>query len=116
MAFRQGERADPIVQHAFTGFAEQGILSRRDTARPHSGKRGRLGGGPNLFETEEQPAGTCYRYFYPTALGIELFLWGVGYGDQGVTKYSPQLMKKIQMPVRVIPVQVGLRQGHVCRR
>ena len=57
---------------------------------------------PNNPKDNEIP----FRYFYPTILGVELFLWGQGFGDHGVEAYRPQLLQKINLPVTTEPYEV----------
>jgi hypothetical protein len=97
MRFAENESPAIITQHIFVGLQQHGLSMEGQTTivqpRPPS-----------------PVTGPC-RYFYPTALGIELFLWGVGYGDKGFEKYTPELLKSVNFPMSITPCQMGL--GHV---
>jgi hypothetical protein len=96
MDFAANESPAIIMKHIFVGLQQHGLSMEGQTIvqlRPPS------------------PVTGPYRYFYPTALGIELFLWGVGYGDKGFEKYTPELLKSVSFPMSITPYQMGL--GHV---
>lgn len=94
MEFSAAEHPANIAQHAFVGLEEKG-LSERGIHVCHSRN-------PNNPKDGEVP----FRYFYPTMLGIELFLWGQGIGDCGLEAYKPGLLQKIKLPFTVEPYEV----------
>jgi len=94
MDFSTPEQPANIGQHSFVGLEEKGLCK----------------GGVNVCQPQdknEEP----FRYFYPTLLGIELFLWGLGIGDYGLEEYRPELLKKTVLPFVVTPYET--HAGHV---
>ncbi|MGH8100880.1 MAG: hypothetical protein ACREIW_06260, partial [Chthoniobacterales bacterium] len=51
---------------------------------------------------------SAFRFFYPTVLGIELFMWGLGYGDETIDAFTPQLLECEKLPATLKPLDVRL--------
>ncbi|HEY5297384.1 MAG TPA: hypothetical protein VIK59_05620 [Verrucomicrobiae bacterium] len=94
MEFSAEEHPSNIAQHSFVGLEKKG-LSERGIHVCHSRN-------PNNPKDGEVP----FRYFYPTMLGVELFLWGQGVGDCGLEAYRSDLLQKIELPFNVEPYEV----------
>lgn len=94
MEFSAAEQPIDIAQHSFVGLEKRG-LSERGIYVCESRN-------PNNPKDSEVP----FRYFYPTILGVELFLWGQGVGDSGLDAYKPDLLQKIKLPFTVEPYEV----------
>jgi hypothetical protein len=91
MEFSEAEQPENIAQHSFVGLEKRGLSERGIyVCHPRNPKKG------------EVP----FRYFYPTILGVELFLWGQGVGDCGLEAYKPDLLQKIKLPFTVEPYEV----------
>jgi hypothetical protein len=95
MDFSDAENPESIAQHSFVGLEMKG-LSERGTQICYPRDRK---GNP---KTGEVP----FRFIYPTILGVELFLWGIGFGDCGLDRYKPDLLQKIKLPFSVEPYEV----------
>jgi hypothetical protein len=99
MEFGSGEREAEIVPHCFTGLETKGLIEGGITFNPDAQKPdGHL--GPDL-----------HRFFYPTQLGIQLFLWGIGEGHLTVAEFTPELLGRVNMAISVQPRKSSL--GHV---
>jgi hypothetical protein len=94
MEFSREEQPTNMAQHSFVGLEKQG-LSEHGVYVCHS---------RNSKDPKEN--GIAFRYFYPTILGVELFLWGQGFGDCGLEAYTPDLLKKIELPFTIEPYEV----------
>jgi hypothetical protein len=91
MEFSGTEQPINIAQHAFVGLEKQGLSE----------------GGILVIQPYRPKEGDVpFRFFYPTLLGVELFLWGQGIGDSGLEAYKPELLKKINIPFAVEPYEV----------
>ena len=91
MEFSAAEQATNISQHAFVGLEKQGLSEGGILAiQPYRPKEGDV----------------PFRFFYPTLLGVELFLWGQGIGDCGLEAFKPDLLKRINVPFVVEPQEV----------
>jgi hypothetical protein len=99
MAFSKSEKPQIITPHVFNGLRQQrlvsGCLSAMMTITP-----GRIG-GPYISLPKLSPSRVVMHYFYPTQLGIELFLWGLGLGDKGIDAYVPSLLKRTGFPFEI---------------
>lgn len=95
MDFVAGEIPEVIAGHSFVGLEERG-LSRNGTRLVEAFPG-------QVCEPNKQVA---FRYFYPTKLGIELFLWGQGRGAGGLDGYSSDILEAITIPIRVRPIFV----------
>ncbi|MBA2435067.1 MAG: hypothetical protein H0W34_11525 [Pyrinomonadaceae bacterium] len=95
MAFATEEPAAAICQHVFAGLEERGLIK----------------GGLHLVmpdpQVRRQP-NVAFRYFYPTVLGIELFMWGLGHGDQTIQAYRPELLNDETLPPTMTPLHIEL--------
>lgn len=94
MEFSGVEQPENIAQHSFVGLENKGLSERGIQVCPTR--------NPNNPKDDEVP----FRYFYPTILGVELFLWGQGFGDCGLEVYKPDLLQKIKLPFSVEPYEV----------
>jgi hypothetical protein len=95
MEFSDAENPESIGQHSFVGLEMKGLSERgAHICYPRDPR-----GNPKAGEVP-------FRYFYPTILGMELFLWGNGFGDCGLDRYKPDLLQKIKLPFSVEPYQV----------
>lgn len=92
MDFSAAEQPDIIAEHSFVGLEKRGLSE--------GGFRVVLPRPP--FNDSEIP----FRYFYPTTLGVELFLWGQGFGGLGLDGYSPELVHHLALPFVVEPLDV----------
>lgn len=95
MEFSREEPAAAICQHIFSGLGERGLSE----------------GGLSIVAPNERipkhPAAP-FRYFYPTILGIELFMWGLGYGDQTIDAFTPDLLQDDSLPATMAPLHLEL--------
>jgi len=109
MSFSKVEKPRIITAHVFNGLGQQrlvsGCLSAMMMIKPE-----RLG-GPYILAPKAKPMKTLMHYFYPTQLGIELFLWGLGCGEKGIDAYAPALLKQANLPFAVSCHNI--RFGHV---
>jgi len=94
MEFSGVEQPTIIAQHSFVGLEKKG-LSEGGFHVCHSRN-------PNNPKESEVP----FRYFYPTILGVELFLWGQGFGDSGLEAFRPELLQKVNIPLSIEPYEV----------
>jgi hypothetical protein len=108
MEFTKKEPVDSIVPHALNGLEQkkliEGSRSAMITVNPE-----RMG-GPFITPPKAVLNRSLMRCFFPTALGIELFLWGVGYGDKGIEAYAPQLLERTGFPIKVLPHNIVFGQ------
>jgi len=95
MDFSDAENPESIGQHSFVGLEMKGLSERGTNICYPRDRQGKP-------KTGEDP----FRYFYPTILGIELFLWGNGFGDCGLDCYKTDLLQKIKLPFAVEPYVV----------
>jgi hypothetical protein len=91
MDFTGSESPEIIGQHAFVGLANRGLCE---------------GGESVVTPYQPKPGDEPFRYFYPTTLGIELFLWGLGCGEQGIAAFSPTLLERGDPSIAVEPYEV----------
>lgn len=96
MEFSPIEQPEVIAQHAFVGLEKRGLSE----------------GGMRVVQpfrhSKTSYSDFPFRYFYPTALGIELFLWGHGVGDRGLEGFTQDLVKILTPPINVNPYDVIL--------
>lgn len=96
MSFTRTEKPQIITPHVFNGLRQlrlvSGCLSAMMTINPE-----RLG-GPYVLSPKAKPMKTLMHYFYPTSLGMELYLWGLGCGEKGIDAYAPALLKQANLP------------------
>lgn len=95
MDFSEKEAFAPIIEHVFTGLEKHGLCE---------------GGLPTISPDERvksQPK-SPFRFFYPTLAGTELFLSGLGAGDQGFDAYTPDLLKDADLPASITPLEIQL--------
>ena len=90
MEFNEDENPSVISQHSSVGLEKRGLLE----------------GGSQVVTPPSESGEKPFRYFYPTTLGVELFLWGLGVGELGVEAYAPTLLKQIELPFNVAPSDV----------
>jgi len=81
MDFKEGEYKGSILNHIFVGLDERGLS-----------KKGHL-----LMMPKESPD-KAYRSFHPTALGVEVFMWGIGCGHLEITEYKPSILEGVDLP------------------
>ena len=109
MAFSKKENPKIITPHVFNGLRQQrlvsGCLSAMITIKP--GQPGQ----PHISPPKAATSRVLMHYFYPTQLGIELFLWGLGCGDKGVDAYAPNLLKRADFPFEISPHNLRLGQA-----
>jgi hypothetical protein len=109
MGLTDSEKSAVICRHGFTGLnAKRLIEGGVKTIFPNKDKGTRLS-GPTLFRTMKAPEiiHTPFRFFNPTVDGIELFVWAMGYGDNGIAAYRPDFLKGVTMPVKLIPLHIS---------
>lgn len=94
MEYTPEESSQIISEHAFIGLEQKGLSEGGNTVN-----------FPNNF-IKRQPT-EPFRAFYPTVLGIELFLWGLGLGDKGLESYSENSLSD-NLPPTVIPIEIEL--------
>lgn len=95
MMFVPEEPAASICQHIFAGLEERGLCEGGlYVVLPNSRRPG-------------QPK-VAFRYYYPTVLGIELFMWGLGHGDQTIEAYRPELLNDHTLPPTMVPLHIEL--------
>jgi hypothetical protein len=105
MQFSQHEQPSNIAIHSFVGLETKGLsVGGIQVCCPYNPKDG------------EVP----FRYFYPTILGVELFLWGQGMGDIGFKNFRPDLMQRLDLPFvvdsfEVHPHHLGFPEGQGTR-
>jgi len=94
MDFSIAEEPANISQHCFVGLEKKGLSE----------------GGLHLCHDRDpnhpNEPGVSLRYFNPTILGVELFLWGNGVGELGLESYNPALLQTIMLPFVVEPYEV----------
>lgn len=74
-------------------------------------ERGLIEGGLHVVTPDSQvrrQPDVAFRYFYPTMLGIELFMWGLEHGDRTVEAYRPDLLSDETLPQTMSPLHVEL--------
>ncbi len=91
MEFSPLEQPTNIAQHAFVGLEKKGLSE---------------GGFHVRKQVHPSEGEVSFRYFYPTILGVELFLWGQGFGDSGLGAYKADLLQTIKLPFNVEPYGV----------
>lgn len=95
MEFSTVEPVPAICQHIFAGLDERGLSE----------------GGLSVVLPNPQVQGQPdppFRYFYPTVLGIELFMFGLGHGDQTINAFTPELLMDESLPARLEPLHIEL--------
>lgn len=91
MEFSATEQPLNIAQHSFVGLEKKGLSE----------------GGFHVCHPRNPKDGEVpFRFFYPTILGMELFLWGQGVGDQGLEAFRPELLRMIELSFAVPPYEV----------
>jgi hypothetical protein len=95
MEFADDEDAVQIAQHCFVGLEKNGLSE-----------------GGTMIVDGSYGAPKPFRFIYPTAFGIETFVWGLGYGKLGSEAFlTPDLLKspigKIMRPLDIKPDRVG---------
>jgi hypothetical protein len=94
MDFSTNEQPLVIAQHAFVGLEKRGLSEGgMQVVQPYR---------HNATNYSDVP----FHYFYPTALGIELFLWGHGVGDRGIEGFTQELAQKLVTSFNVEPYQI----------
>jgi hypothetical protein len=89
MEYGEKEQSDIISRHAFIGLHERGLS---------------WAGFELSYSTPPPPiTPMAYRYFSPTPLGIELFVWGMGEGEKGNAAFEPELLKRCNWPFIITP-------------
>jgi len=96
MDFSANEDPHQISEHAFIGLQQKG-LSEEGIAV--------IDRFPKNHELHKEH----FRFFRPTSSGVELFLWGLGVGDQGFTAYGPHLLTA-DLPTTITPLKFELGQ------
>lgn len=95
MDFSSREPVPAICQHIFAGLEERGLSeggARVVPPNPH------VRGQPN----------PPFRYFHPTVLGIELFMFGLGHGDETIATFTPDLLNDATLPPAIEPIHLEL--------
>lgn len=96
MDFCIDEQPLVIAQHAFVGLEKRGLSEGGiQIVQPYQ---------RNALDFSDVP----FRYYYPTALGVELFLWGHGVGDQGIEGFTQELGQKLVSSFKVEPYRIVL--------
>jgi hypothetical protein len=97
MAFGESEDPTTIGEHAFVGLAAKGLIQCGE----------KVVSLPNEKTSTIDPI----RYFYPTRLGVELYVWAHGQGSDGTEVYFEEKMKFRIAEDLTIPI--GIHQGNV---
>ena len=98
MEFEPNEKPTIIAEHAFVGLEKRGLAE----------------GGLQVVHPRQPKGGPPFRFWYPTMLGVELFLWGQGVGDQGLEGYTPAILQQIEMPLIIEPIDLKLGRIAYC--
>ena len=96
MEFTAHEDPKQISEHAFIGLQQKGLVEEGASV---------INPNPKI---RDQPL-THFRFFRPTTVGIELFLWGLGVGDLGFATYGPHLLTS-ETPPTIKPVHLEFGQ------
>jgi hypothetical protein len=91
MEFASNEDPDLIAQHSFVGLEKHGLSK----------------GGIQIVKIgrgNSEP----FRYFYPTIFGLEVFVWGLGYGKTGAQAFFTEGLLKSPLPNPIFPMMVEL--------
>ncbi len=108
MDFNRKEQPDIISHHAFIGLEQKGLSFKGERELvPHPKVSY---SDVTTFQQGSLKEVKSFRYFYPTPLGIDLFLWGIGIGDKGLAAYEPDLLDALSFPFEVTPYQVSYGQ------
>jgi hypothetical protein len=91
MEFTKAENPTNIAEHCFVGLEKRGLSE---------------GGFHAIWPNNPDDADKPFRFYHPTILGVELFLWGQGFGESGLDIYKPELMTKISMPFSIEPLEI----------
>lgn len=91
MEFSDRESPDLIGEHSFVGLEKRGLSE---------------GGWRVVHQLHPNDEKRNFRYFYPTTLGIELYLWGLGVGDRGMACFKPEILPEISIPFSIAPLKV----------
>ncbi len=97
MDFSSTEDAKLIAEHSFIGLENKGLSE----------------GGVRIISWPNVAGGTLnpFRVLYPTTPGIELFVWSLGRGDEGIGAYQPSLLDdaplQLDCPVKLIHGKVS---------
>jgi hypothetical protein len=96
MEFSDTEDAKLIAEHSFIGLENKGLSE----------------GGMRVMNWSNIVDGTPnpFRVLYPTTPGIELFVWSLGRGDEGISAYQPALLDDAPLQ---LDCQVKLIHGKV---
>ena len=94
MEFSENEDPDQIAQHSFVGLEMKGLAQ----------------GGFEIVG-KSKGADIPFRYFYPTVFGIELYIWGLGYGQKGVAALFDPNLPKSPISSNIKPFR--MEYGHV---
>ncbi len=93
MEFFDIEQPLLLAEHSFVGLDKRGLCE----------------GGFNVIHPDQSKNdGVDFRFFYPTTLGIELFLWGHGIGDHGIDSFRPNILEHIALPFSIEPLELHL--------
>jgi hypothetical protein len=95
MDFSAAEPVPAICQHIFAGLNERGLSE---------GGLSVVLPNPNVRGQPDPP----FRYFYPTVLGIELFMFGLGHGDQTIDAFTAELLMDESLPPSLDPLHIEL--------
>jgi hypothetical protein len=95
MEFSPLEPVPAICQHIFTGLQERGLSEGGMQIVPPN---------PHVRGQPDPP----FRYFHPTVLGIELFMFGLGHGDETVAAFTPALLNDATLPAAIEPIHLEL--------
>jgi hypothetical protein len=94
MEFAENEVSDIIAQHSFVGLQMKGLSE-----------------GGLLVRGEAKLDPERFRYFYPTIFGIELFVWGLGFGILGAAGLLDPALPKSPIAHNIKPIRIEL--GHL---
>lgn len=91
MQFSPAEDSSNIAKHSFVGLENKGLSARGiQVCYPHKPKEGDV----------------PFRFFNPTLLGVELFLWGQGLRDIGFEELELHLLQMDDLPYAVEAFEV----------
>lgn len=93
MQFAPTEDQRAIGQHSFIGLEKQGLSQ---------------GGFRVVTDNRQNGIEMPFRYFYPTPLGAELFVWAHGSGPRGFDAFDPELLKRVSSEILVEPYDIKL--------
>ncbi len=94
MGYSADEQPRHLAEHSFVGLEIRGLSE---------------GGGEIVYPRPPSDAHEVpFRFFHATSLGVELFLWGQGFGHLGLEGYTPDLAHHLELPFFVEPENVSL--------